>query len=165
MNEPDREQEEEAMATERIIGVDFGTSMSVVRVKRYEDGKPIGEILETKEVVFGGSGTMVPTLVMKKNDDESVTYYGHEAQKGKRNFTIYHSFKVELESEDMGKRVQARKLTEEFFRFMAKQYAAQSEGGHLGNPDDKERTIISYPVKLLSSKLDRPTFCRLFNSI
>lgn len=135
------------MSAERIIGVDFGTSTSVIRVKRYEKGKPLGEMLETKEVVFGGSGTMVPTLIMKKNEEESVVYYGYEAQKGKKNFTNFHSFKVDLESEDMEKRVHARKLTEEFFRFMAKQYHAQSDGGHLGNADDKERTIISYPVK------------------
>ncbi len=135
------------MSAERIIGVDFGTSTSVIRVKRYENGEPIGEILETKEVVFGGNSAMVPTLVMKKNEDESVTYYGYEVQKRKKCFTNFHSFKVDLESSDPEKRVRARKLTEEFFRFMAKQYAAQSEGGHLGSSDDKERTIISYPVK------------------
>ena len=49
------------MAVERIIGVDFGTSTSVIRVKRYENGNPIGEKLETKEVIFGGNGAMVPT--------------------------------------------------------------------------------------------------------
>ena len=54
------------MAAQRIIGIDFGTSTSVVRVKRYENGSPIGEKLETREVIFGGNGTMVPTLVMKK---------------------------------------------------------------------------------------------------
>ncbi len=134
------------MAAERIIGVDFGTSTSVIRVKRYENGEPIGEKLETKEVIFNNSA-MVPTLVMKKDEDESVTYYGHEAQKRKTGFTNFHSFKVDLESADPEKCARARKLTEEFFRFMAKQYAAQSEGGHLGNSDDKERTIISYPVK------------------
>ena len=40
------------MSVERIIGVDFGTSTSVIRVKRYEDGKPIGDRLETKSVLF-----------------------------------------------------------------------------------------------------------------
>ncbi len=135
------------MSAERIIGVDFGTSTSVIRVKRYENGEPIGEILETKGVVFGSNGAMVPTLVMKKKDDESVTYYGYEAQKRRKDFTNFHSFKVDLESSDPEKRAQARRLTEEFFGFMAKQYRDQSEGGHLGNSDDKVRTIISYPVK------------------
>ena len=55
------------MAAERIIGVDFGTSTSVIRVKRYENGAPIGEHLETKEVIFGSNGAMVPTLVIRKS--------------------------------------------------------------------------------------------------
>lgn len=50
-----------------------------------------------------------------------------------------------MESEE--KRDAARELTEEFLRYMAKQYKTQSEGGHLGEADDQERTIISYPVK------------------
>ena len=132
---------------ERIIGIDFGTSTSVIRVKRYENGGPIGEALETKEVMFGGSGATVPTLIMKKDDEPSVAYYGYEAQQKKRKFTNYSSFKVDLESANAEKRAQARKLTEEFLAFMGKQYRAQSDGGHLGNADDKERTIISYPVK------------------
>ena len=54
------------MAVERVIGIDFGTSTSMIRVKRYENGKPVGEALEIKEVMFGGNGVLVPTLIMKK---------------------------------------------------------------------------------------------------
>lgn len=135
------------MAVERIIGVDFGTSTSVIRIKRYENGNPIGEKLETKEVVFGGNGAMVPTLIMKKDDDPSVCYYGYEAQQKKKKYTNFHSFKMDLESDDPTLRARARLLTEEFYGYLAKQYKSQSDGGHLGNSDDKERTIISYPVK------------------
>lgn len=132
---------------ERIIGIDFGTSTSVIRVKRYENGKPLGEVLETKEVMFGGSGAMVPTLIMKKDDDPSVAYYGYEAKQKKRKFMNYSSFKVDLESTNAEKRAEARKLTEEFFAFMGKQYRDQSDGSHLDATDDKQCTIISYPVK------------------
>lgn len=135
------------MATERIIGIDFGTSTSVVRVKRYENGKPVGEKLETKEVIFSGIGATVPTLIQKKEGEESVSYYGYEAQQKRKKHTTYHSFKVDLESGDPDKKAQARKLTEEFFAYVRKQYCAQSDGGHLGDSGDKERTIISYPVK------------------
>lgn len=135
------------MAAERIIGVDFGTSTSVIRIKRYENGKPVGEKLETKDVVFGGNGAMVPTLIMKKDDDASVCYFGYEAQQKKKKFTNFHSFKMDLESSDPARRGQARLLTEEFYGYLARQYKSQSDGGHLGNSDDKERTIISYPVK------------------
>lgn len=132
---------------ERIIGIDFGTSTSVIRVKRYENGKSIGEKLETKEVIFSGIGATVPTLIQKKDDDESIVYYGYEALQKRKKTTTYHSFKVDLESSDPEKRAQARALTEEFFCYLAKVYKSQSDGGHLGNPDDKERTIVSYPVK------------------
>lgn len=134
------------MAAERVIGVDFGTSTSVIRVKRYENGTPIGEKLETKEVVFGGNGAMVPTLIMKK-DDGTVSYYGYEAQQKKKKFTNFHSFKMDLESTDPEKQALARHLTEEFYCYIARQYQSQSEGGHLGSSDDREQTIISYPVK------------------
>lgn len=135
------------MAIERIIGVDFGTSTSVIRVKRYENGKPVGQKLDTKEVIFSGMGNMVPTLIQKKDEDESVAYYGFEAKQKKQNSTTYHSFKVDLESNDPDKRALARQLTEEFLTYLAKQYHTQSDGGHLGDFGDKERTIISYPVK------------------
>jgi len=135
------------MGIKRIVGIDFGTSTSVIRVKRYQDGKPVGEPLETQEVIFGGIGGMTPTLIQKKNGDDSVVYYGHEAQQKRKNMTLYHSFKVDLESSDPEKRENARNLTKEFFMFMAEKYKEQSSGGHLGNPDDEEQTIVSYPVK------------------
>ena len=135
------------MAIERIIGIDFGTSTSVIRIKRYENGKPVGEKRETKEVIFSGIGSTVPTLIQKKDDDESIVYYGYEAQQKRKKTTTYHSFKVDLESSDPEKRALARKLTEEFFCYLAKIYKAQSMGGYLGEPGDKERTIVSYPVK------------------
>lgn len=136
------------MEAERIIGIDFGTSTSVIRVKRYENGIPLGEKLDTKGVVFGnGMGEIVPTLIQKKDNDESITYYGYQARKKRQMHTTYHSFKVDLESIDPEKCALARKLTEEFFCYLVKTYKAQSEGGHLGDPGDNERTIVSYPVK------------------
>lgn len=135
------------MAVERIVGIDFGTSTSVIRVKRYEDGKAVGERLETKEVIFGNGNAMVPTVIMKKDDDASICYFGYDAQQKKKKFTSYQGFKMDLESDDSDKRTRAKQLTEEFYAYLAKQYKSQSAGGHLGKADDKERTIISYPVK------------------
>ncbi len=134
------------MSIERMIGVDFGTSTSVVRVKRYEDGKSVGENLDFKEVTFDGSGSITPTLITKKKDG-SVSFYGNEARKVRKNYQQFHSFKMDLENQDEEKQAQARMLTEEFYGYLAKQYKNQSNGGHLGDYDDKERTIISYPVK------------------
>lgn len=135
------------MAVERIIGVDFGTSTSVIRVKRYQDGKPVGEKLDTKEVLFQGSGGLGPTVIMKDMENPSIAYYGSEALVKRKNMQQFHSFKVDLESENPEKRALARSLTEEYFRYLAKLYRNQSDSGHFGDVDDKEQTIISYPVK------------------
>ncbi len=53
------------MSAERIIAVDCGTSTSVIRVKRYLNGQPVGDRLVTMPVTFNMGSTMVPTLVQK----------------------------------------------------------------------------------------------------
>ena len=132
----------EKMAIERIIGIDFGTSTSVIRVKRYENKKTvgIGTRLDTQKVF-----DLVPTVIQEVNGHR---YYGEEAvaPKGK-NAIIYRNFKLDLENNDENKRNLARELTEEFISFIANAYKTDSEGGHLGESTDLEKTIISYPVK------------------
>ena len=134
------------MSAERIIGVDFGTSTSVIRVKRYQDGKPVGDRLEVKPVKFNsGTSEIVPTLIQKLPSGGA--YFGHEAAAQRRNTEMFQNFKVDIENPDEGIRRQARELTAEFFQYLAEKYCEQSEGGHLGEIDDRQRTIISYPVK------------------
>lgn len=132
---------------ERIIAVDFGTSTSVIRVKRYLNRQPVGDRLETKPVTFNMGATMVPTLVQKKQDTGESVYFGHEAETPHKKTETFCNFKVDIENPDPEIRARARGLTAEFFSFLAKTYRTQSEGSHLGESDDKERTIISYPVK------------------
>lgn len=135
------------MAAERIIGVDFGTSTSVIRIKRYENGEPLGERLEVKEVLFGASAATVPTLVQRRDEDGTLVYFGYEAQQRRKKYTLCQGFKMDLESSDPQQRALARQLTAEFYDFLARQYKNQSDGGHLGSMDDREKTIVSYPVK------------------
>ncbi len=132
------------MPIERIIGIDFGTSTSVIRVKRYKDGKPLVDKLNTQAVTFNMGSTMLPTLIRKI---ENGTYYGYEAQIPKKNSTLYQNFKIKLESDNAEEKAQARELTREFFKYMASVYKEQSAGGHLGESTDVEKTLISYPVK------------------
>ena len=134
------------MATERIIGVDFGTSTSVIRVKRYQDGRPVGDPLEVKQITFNMGSSIVPTLVQKRDSGETGCF-GYDAEIPHRGTKTLGNFKVDLESGDADVRSQARALTKEFFDYLAKTYKIQSEGGHLGESSDQERTIISYPVK------------------
>jgi len=134
------------MPVERIIAIDFGTSTSVVRVKRYQDGQPVGDRLETKPVTFNMGSTVVPTLIQKRDTGENL-YFGYEAEIPRRNTEICSNFKVDLESPDPAVQERARGLTAEFFKYLFKTYREQSLGGHLGESDDRERTVISYPVK------------------
>ena len=134
------------MGVERIIGIDFGTSTSVIRVKRYNDGQPVGDPLEVKQITFDLGSTMVPTLVQKRDTGETV-YFGHDANIPHKKTKTFSNFKVDLENSDPKIRQQAKKLTSEFFAYMSKVYKAQSDGGHLGKSSDQEHTIISYPVK------------------
>lgn len=129
---------------ERIVGIDFGTSTSVIRVKRYENGIPVGDTSHVLPVTFNMGSTVVPTLIRESTSGKS---YGYDAQIPKRNSTTYQNFKVDLESEDPEKKQEARKLTREFFTYLAKVYNEQSAGGYLGDNTDKVRTLISFPVK------------------
>lgn len=129
---------------ERIVGIDFGTSTSVIRVKRYQDGVPIGDTAHFDSVTFNMGNTMVPTLIQ---ESQGTRFYGYDAQVNRKKMVMYQNFKIELESDDEEKKQQARKLTTEFFSYLAKSYNEQSESGHLGKADDKVKTLVSYPVK------------------
>ena len=135
------------MGVERIIGIDFGTSTSVIRVKRYKDSQPVGDPLEVKQITFDLGSTMVPTLVQKRRNNGETVYFGYDANVPHKDTNTFSNFKIDLENPDPEIRQQAKELTSEFFAYMAKIYKAQSDGGHLGESSDQEHTIISYPVK------------------
>jgi len=133
------------MANQRVIGVDFGTSTSVIRVKNYDEhGTPLGERLGAKDVVFHTGQTMVPTLVQYLSDK---TFYGYDALVPKRKAILYQNFKVDLEARNIEQQAAARQLTKEFFQYLANTYREQSDNGYFGDTSDEERTIVSYPVK------------------
>ena len=132
------------MSVERIIGVDFGTTTSVIRVKRYDNGHPLDGRESKQEVIFNGDRPMVPTLIQRTDKG---TYYGYDAMVSQKGQTLFRNFKVDLENPDPVRRQEARTLTEEFFVYMAKEDRSQSEGGHFGDTGDMEHTIVSYPVK------------------
>ena len=65
------------MSNTRVIGIDFGTSTSVIRIKRYDDkNDPLIDKLTTQSVVFNMGSTMVPTLIRKHDGG---AYYGYDA--------------------------------------------------------------------------------------
>lgn len=133
------------MTTERLIGIDFGTSTSFVKVKRYVEGQSVGgDRLETRAVVFDGNGSIAaPTVVQVK---DSQTWYGYEAEAPKPGGVIHRNFKVALESGDPAERALARDMTERFFQFLHAKYEEQKHP-YFGEPTDAERTLVSYPAK------------------
>ena len=130
---------------QRLIGVDFGTSTSLVRVKRYQGDKPIGDSYHAASVTYGnGAGDSKAVTVVRVNEDQTVTCgrYGEEETPGS---TVYREFKMDLEREDPGKKQKAQELTTRFFEYLYERYRHQT--ADLGSMDDRERTLISYPAK------------------
>ena len=135
------------MAEKRIVGIDFGTSTSVVRAKNYSVTGQVWkssdrDVTATRNVTFNNGAVMVPTLVQKLKDGS--TYFGYDAGVNKKGAVLYQNFKVELKDEASEN---AKALTEEFISYLGKSYREQRDGGYMGDVNAEEKTIISYPVK------------------
>ena len=129
------------MSIQRVVGIDFGTSTSLIKVKAYRDGKPVdGDPTLTHYVEFDGKN-MVPTLIRVMGDEE---IFGHDTKQAIPGSVLYRNFKLELQSPDDEIRTQAEKLTQKFFRFLHERYSEQSM--HFGQFDE-EHTLVSYPAK------------------
>ncbi|MCD8278585.1 hypothetical protein [Enterocloster citroniae] len=129
----------------RVVGIDFGTSTSLIKVKRYQDGEPLGDRFLTTSVTFGnGEADTKAVTIVRKNADGTMTC-GRDADEPVEGARIFKNFKVDLECENTEKRELARQLTESFLAYMFTWYTQQSST--LGSVEDEEQTIISYPVK------------------
>lgn len=142
------------MGAKRVVGIDFGTSTSVVRVKRYEQsGLPLGDRLAISNVIFDGYES-VPTLVQIPEDvvivpelklpDEDYEF-GRFAASEQPGMRTWRNFKTELESSDKVTRNRARWLTSRFFEYLYRQYRQQIL--QLGDSGDEEIVYVSYPAK------------------
>ena len=145
---------EENMSAKRVMGIDFGTSNSVGRVKRYgEDGQPFGDRLFVSNILFDGNDS-VPTLVQIPDDieitpelelKEEDCEFGRAAAVEQPGMRTWRDFKTDLESKDPGIRMRARWLTRLFLKYIYRQYQTQSI--HLGDGTDEELVYVSYPAK------------------
>ena len=139
--------------TERLIGIDFGTSTTVVHIKNYTDGRPSdGDSTSIQYVEFDGQG-MVPSLIQKVDD---TYYFGYDAKQPKKDEKVYRNFKMKLESTDERERAEAEKLTLLFFRFLYEAYEEQKV--HFGTVQN-EKTLISYPAKWTERTRRFMVFC------
>jgi molecular chaperone DnaK (HSP70) len=131
------------MAIQRIIGIDFGTSTSIVKVKTYNNGKPLGAEDLADYVRFDGVSDTVPTLVCydSENDEYMV---GHQAKNNSDQGELYANFKLDLISPDDDVRENAFVLVRKFFGHLYEEYNYQRSNFP---KCDEEVTYVSYPVK------------------
>lgn len=129
------------MPIERIIGIDFGTSTSVVKIKSYKDNIPM-ESKDMSDYVRFDNKDSLPTLVYKTVEDTCLV--GYEAVNAAVKGTLYQNFKLDLVSEDEQLRKEAIELTKIFFNYLYKTYNEQSS---YFPSCHKESTYISYPAK------------------
>lgn len=132
-------------SVQRLVGIDFGTSTSLIRVKRYRSGQPVGDSHHTGSVTYGnGAGDSKAVTLVRLNADRSFTCgrYGEEETPGS---TVYREFKMDLEHPDPQTQGLAKELTGEYFRYLYSRYDHQQSD--LGQSGDQVRTIISYPAK------------------
>ena len=129
----------------RRIGIDFGTSTTVLQVKNYEDDgiTPVGDRIDTKDVKFGKQSYCDTYVKQKQNR----WYCGLEATKNIPDSITYANFKMQIESPDDAIAEGAREATLHFFQYLYKTYAEQRDNGQFGEKAEREETLVSYPVK------------------
>lgn len=100
------------------MGIDFGTSTSIVKVKRYEGDSPVGDSHASSSVTFGnGESDSTAVTAVRLNRDGAATC-GEEALDQIPGSTVCKEFKMDLEDPDREKRRRAMELTEDYFRYL-----------------------------------------------
>ncbi len=127
----------------RRIGIDFGTSTSVMMYKDYyENGEPV--VTRGEPLIVGddnGNGKTIPTVILKTTKGYKI--YGVKAEKSTESGDRYVNFKMDLAS-DGEKYRQALALTEDFFKYLRELFETKQNDGYA---PDEEQTCISYPAK------------------
>lgn len=147
------------MAT-RIIGIDFGTSTTVVRVHNVGAGNRV------VPVAINGQGT-IPTIAFQPKDSGDV-YYGYDAlAKLDSNVegTLFKNFKMDLISDDEYKREHAESLIQGFLRYVYDQYQ-NLVNDDVFDPADETKVYVSHPAKwnsyartLMKESVEKAGFC------
>lgn len=128
------------MAT-RIIGIDFGTSTTVVRVHNVGAGNRIVPL------TVNGCRT-IPTIAFQKKDSDEI-YYGYDAKAeidSMHEGVVYENFKMNLISNDDAKREQAVILTQGFLKYVYSKYQILLNDG-VFDAADEVKVYVSHPAK------------------
>lgn len=128
------------MAT-RIIGIDFGTSTTVVRVHNVGAGNRIVPL------TVNGCRT-IPTIAFQKKDSDEI-YYGYDAKAeidSMHEGIIHENFKMNLISDDDAKREHAVILTQGFLKYVFSKYQILLNDG-VFDAADEVKVYVSHPAK------------------
>jgi molecular chaperone DnaK (HSP70) len=128
----------------RYIGIDFGTSNSVVRYKDYSSDNNSADteaVLSPLPVSIAHSD-MVRSLILERGN--GTREYGQQAELLRSNGTLHRNFKMALTSDKEEDRAEAERLMCLFFGYL--------RGGCNSylpalKPGDSEHTFVSYPAK------------------
>ena len=133
------------MADKRVIGIDFGTDVSAVRVKNYDSmGRYVDSKTETGTLVFENGSSLVPTIARRDKQGER-NWYGYDAILARRDTELIRNFKTMLVDARGEARLLAQELTAGFFEYLHTRYAAECARGVFGAADAQETTYICVP--------------------
>lgn len=122
-----------------IVGIDFGTSTTVVRYKM-EGSKEISSVKD-----LNGTSDFIPSAIFRiANQKESL--YGHEAinaKKGGMEGELITNFKIGLLEKNEDKRKEKESQIEEFLKFVYKRFSQATQGKSYSTHE----IYVSYPAK------------------
>jgi len=133
------------MSDYTVVGIDFGTSTTVVKVRNYFEAGTTPA--DCHALQFNNSNSL-PTLIYEAGDGR--LYFGKEAQTRKSGEEsgsegqLYENFKMRLVDENPDTAKKAKELTQKFFEHIYSRF--NEERANLGVLPEV-RTCISYPVK------------------
>lgn len=125
----------------RIIGIDYGTSTSVVRIHN------IGKSNKIVNLAINGK-TVVPTIAFESEESHQI-YFGYDAEAKLNANTpgkLFANFKMDLISPNDTARQLAEKLTKGFFKYLYEQYQKQVNLNAFDHADFV-KVYISHPAK------------------
>lgn len=135
----------------RIIGIDFGTSSTVVKV--FNNGAEASNSVYTLSV--GNGMQEIPTIIFERKIDGAL-FVADEALSQLNQAvegTIHKNFKLNLISDNETEKDKAIEFTTLFFKYLKKRYDEMCNIGTFGQCDTT-KVFVSYPAKW-------PSFVRL----